>query len=150
MATPSLTPSSQTSTVVLPSTGSYTIASVAANYPYGLYADSSSQLYDANFITGAVEQVTYVFRKLGGDVLDLEITDKNIYSAYEEAVLEYSYIVNIHQSKNVLHLAARAPDQAWLWARGEHQLLLQRHPQRLLLQPRQLILQPRCCTRTPW
>ncbi len=27
----------------------------------------------------------------------------NVYSAYEEAVLEYSYIVNIHQSKNILH-----------------------------------------------
>jgi hypothetical protein len=31
------------------------------------------------------------------------ITDKNVYSAYEESVLEYSYIVNIHQSKNILH-----------------------------------------------
>jgi len=103
MATPTLTPTSQTSAIVLPSTGSLTIASVATNYPYGLYADATSQLYDTNFITGAVEQVTYVYRKLGGDVLDLEITDKNIYSSYEEAVLEYSYIVNIHQSKNVLH-----------------------------------------------
>ena len=103
MATPTLTPSSQTSAIVLPSTGSLAIAEVATNYPYGLYVDTSSQLYDVNFITGAVEQVTYVYRKLGGDVLDLEVVDKNVYSAYEEAVLEYSYIVNIHQSKNVLH-----------------------------------------------
>jgi len=103
MATPTLTPSSQTSAVVLPSTGSYAVASGSASYPYGLYVDSSSQLYDVNFVTGAVEQVTYVYRKLGGDVLDLEIVDKNVYSSYEEAVLEYSYIVNIHQSKNVLH-----------------------------------------------
>ena len=103
MATPTLTPSSQTSAIVLPSTGSLAIAEVATNYPYGLYVDTSSQLYDVNFITGAVEQLTYVYRKLGGDVLDLEVVDKNVYSAYEEAVLEYSYIVNIHQSKNVLH-----------------------------------------------
>ncbi len=103
MATPTLTPSSQTSAIVLPSTGSFLIASTAADYPYGLYVDTDSQLFDANFVTGAVEQVTYVFRKLGGDVLDLEITDKNVYSAYEEAVLEYSYIVNVHQSKNILH-----------------------------------------------
>ena len=103
MATPTLTPKSQTSAIVLPSTGSFLIASASINYPYGLYVDTSSQLFDANFVTGAVEQVTYVFRKLGGDVLDLEVTDKNVYSSYEEAVLEYSYIVNVHQSKNILH-----------------------------------------------
>ena len=103
MATPTLTPKSQTSAIVLPSTGSFLIASASVNYPYGVYVDENSQLFDANFVTGAVEQVTYVFRKLGGDVLDLEITDKNVYSAYEESVLEYSYIVNVHQSKNILH-----------------------------------------------
>ena len=103
MAIPTLTPRSQTSAVKLPSTGSYPIASVSTNYPYGLYADSDSDLYDVNFVTGAVEQINYVFRKLGGDVLDLEVTDKIVYATYEEAVLEYSYIVNIHQSKNILH-----------------------------------------------
>ena len=103
MATPTLTPSSKTSAVALTSTGSYTVASTAANYPYGLYADSTSSLYDSNFVTGAVEQVTFTFRKLGGDVLDIELDQKNIYSSYEEAVLEYSYILNIHQSKNILH-----------------------------------------------
>jgi hypothetical protein len=103
MATPTLTPSSQTSTVALTSTGSYSAASTATSYPYGLYADTTSGLYDANFVTGAVEQVTYVFRKLGGDVLDIELDQKNICSSYEESVLEYSYILNIHQSKNILH-----------------------------------------------
>ena len=103
MATPTLTPSSNTSTVALTSTGSYSVANTATNYPYGLYVDSSSDLYDANFVTGAVEQVTFIYRKLGGDVLDIELDQKNVYSSYEEAVLEYSYIVNIHQSKNILH-----------------------------------------------
>jgi len=103
MAAPVLTPSSQTSAVVLPSTGSLIIAGDSANYPYGLYADAGSQLFDTNFVTGAVEQVNFTYRKLGGDVLDIELTDKNIYAAYEEAVLEYSYIVNVHQAKNVLH-----------------------------------------------
>ena len=103
MATPTLTPSSQTSAVVLSSTGSYSVAGGTTNYPYGLYVDSSSDLYDANFVTGAVEQVAFTFRKLGGDVLDIELDQKNIYAAYEESVLEYSYIVNIHQSKNILH-----------------------------------------------
>ena len=49
-----------------------------------------------------MDQVAYTYKKLGGDVLDLEITEYQIYSAYEEAVLEYSYIVNSHQAKNVL------------------------------------------------
>jgi hypothetical protein len=103
MATPTLTPSSQTSAVALPVTGTYSVASASANYPYGLYVDTDSDLYDTNFVTGAVEQVTFTFRKLGGDVLDIELDEKNIYSSYEEAVLEYSYIVNVHQSKNILH-----------------------------------------------
>lgn len=103
MATPTLTPISQTSTVVLPSTGSLTVASASTNYPYAVYVDTSSDLYDANFVTGAVEQVAFTFRKLGGDILDIELDEKNIYAAYEESVLEYSYIVNIHQSKNILH-----------------------------------------------
>jgi hypothetical protein len=43
-----------------------------------------------------------VYKKLGGDVLDVEITQYQVYAAYEESILEYSYIVNSHQSKNVL------------------------------------------------
>jgi hypothetical protein len=64
--------------------------------------DPASQLYDPNFISGASDQVAYVYHKLGGDVLDLEIMPANVFNAYEEAVLEYSYMINLHQSKNVL------------------------------------------------
>jgi hypothetical protein len=103
MARPDLSPKSQTSTVILSSTGSISVAEDTTSYPYGLYVDSNSDLYDRNFVSGAVEQVTYTFRKLGGDVLDLEVDEKIVYSAYEDAVLEYSYIVNIHQAKNILH-----------------------------------------------
>jgi hypothetical protein len=46
--------------------------------------------------------VAYVYKKLGGDVVDIELTPANVYAAYEEAVLEYSYIINMHQGKNVL------------------------------------------------
>jgi hypothetical protein len=42
------------------------------------------------------------YRKLGGDVLDIELNTANVYTAYEEAVLEYSYIVNVHQANNSL------------------------------------------------
>ena len=100
MAVPTLTPTSQTSLVRLPATG--TLGDVTlSNLPFGYYA-SDGALYDANFVSGAVEQVSYTYRKLGGDILDIELKAQNIYAAYEEAVLEYSYIVNTHQAKNVL------------------------------------------------
>jgi hypothetical protein len=107
MAVPTLTPSSQTSAVRLSATGSLgTSANGAGNtshYPFGLYADTSAPLYDNNFVSGASDQVAYTYKKLGGDVLDIELTVGNVYAAYEEATLEYSYIVNVHQSKNILH-----------------------------------------------
>jgi hypothetical protein len=89
-----LQPTSQTSALVLPSTG--TFGDVSDALAYGIYSS------DSNFLSGAVDQVTYVYNKLGGNVLDLEIQPDNVYNAYEEACLEYSYIVNTHQAKNVL------------------------------------------------
>ena len=108
MAVPQLTPTSTTSAITLPETGSLTTATATANYPLGIYVTATKQdgetneLYDVNFISGAIDQVNYTFRKLGGDVLDIEITEKNVYAAYEEAVLEYSTIINLHQAKNIL------------------------------------------------
>jgi len=100
MAVPTLTPSSQTSKVILSATG--TLGDVtSANLPFGIYATNGS-LQDVNFVSGAVDQVAYTYRKLGGDVLDIELSTQNIYAAYEEAVFEYSYIVNTHQAKNAL------------------------------------------------
>lgn len=89
-----LQPLSQTSAIILSSTGS--TDDVSSAVPFGMYTDSDE------FVTGAARQVNYVFKKLGGDVVDIELTDDNVYAAYEEAVLEYSYIVNMHQGKNVL------------------------------------------------
>ena len=107
MATPTLTPSIQASAVVLPATGTIGTGTDGSgnltHYPLGLYADTSSNLYDANFVSGASDQVSYAFKKLGGDILDIELKVGNIYASYEEATLEYSYIVNVHQSKNILH-----------------------------------------------
>jgi len=89
-----LNPVSQTSAIVLTSTGS--TALVTASLPFGIYTGSAA------FISGASDQVAYVYKKLGGDVVDIELTANNVYAAYEEAVLEYSYIVNLYQGKNVL------------------------------------------------
>ena len=100
MAVPTLTPSSQTSRVILPATGTLTDVT-STELPFGIYGIDGS-LFDQNFVSGAVDQVTYTYRKLGGDVLDIELKTQNVYAAYEEAVFEYSYIVNTHQAKNVL------------------------------------------------
>ena len=94
MAIPTLTPKSTTSKVTLTSTGS--TGDVVSALPYGIYSSN------VNFVSGASDQVAYVFKKLGGDILDIELTNGNIYAAYEESVLEYSYLVNIHQAKNSL------------------------------------------------
>ena len=109
MAPPTLTPKSQMSKVILPSTGSTDTAATGSIYALGVYVDSSSDLYDANFISGASDQVTYVYRKLGGAVLDIELTEQDVYSHYEDSVLEYSYLVNIHQAKNTLPNVLGAP-----------------------------------------
>ena len=100
MSLPTLTPASTLSAVVLPVTGSN--LSVNPALPYKIYSEVSSPLYSSEFISGAVDQVSYVYKKLGGDVLDLELTEGNVYAAYEEAVLEYSYLINVHQATNIL------------------------------------------------
>jgi len=93
MSYPSLTPTSSTSAIVLPATGSTT--AVADSLAIGFYSGSA-------FLAGAAAQVAYTYKRLGGDVLDIEIKAVNVYNHYEEAVLEYSYIVNLHQARNAL------------------------------------------------
>lgn len=127
MAKPTLTPKQQTSTIILPE--SYIIPARVAkddvsyagsdyqklidSFPFGIYTNEDYWFDNAEpaqpdhtqvqpFLLGAADQVAYTYRKLGGDVLDIELTKEQVFSAYEEAVLEYSYIVNIHQTKNVL------------------------------------------------
>ena len=96
-----LQPLSTISAVVLPATGSH--SDVEGSLAYGIYtAGGDTEAEVRSFISGAVDQVAYVYNKLGGNVLDLEITPQNVYNAYEEACLEYSYIINTHQAKNVL------------------------------------------------
>lgn len=100
MSLPILTPASTTSAIVLTSTGS--VSDVNIFVPYKIYSDSTSPLYSTDFLQGAKDQVSFVYKKLGGDVLDIELTPGNVYTAYEEAVLEYSYLVNLHQATNIL------------------------------------------------
>jgi len=95
MAVPTLTPASTTSAVALPSSSADSASTITTVLPFGVYTSQE-------FLTGAIKQVSYTYKKLGGDVLDIELTKGQVYAAYEEATLEYSYLVNIHQAKNVL------------------------------------------------
>ena len=65
MAIPTLTPKSTVSAIVLPATGSALY--VADQCPFGMFTGSTE------FLSGAAEQVAYTYKKLGGDVLDIEL-----------------------------------------------------------------------------
>ncbi len=78
MSFPDLTPTSTQSAITLPATG--TLTAVTESLAIGFYTTDA-------FVTGAVAQVAYTFRRLGGDVLDIEITAENVYNHYEEACL---------------------------------------------------------------
>jgi hypothetical protein len=94
MSVPVLTPVQNSSVVVLPVTGNS--GNVTGSLPYGIYSTST------DFVSGAVDQVAFTYKMLGGDVLDIELKEENVYASYEIACLEYSYIINNHQAKNVL------------------------------------------------
>lgn len=102
MSFPELTPTSTQSAITLPVTSSDTAAVITGSLAVGFYTTTA-------FVSGAMAQVAYTYKRLGGDILDIELTAKNIYNHYEEAVLEYSYIVNLHQARNALGSALGGP-----------------------------------------
>ena len=103
MAIPNFSPVSQMSKVILPATGNTENVS-QESLPFGVYVSpdywDSEQI--AAYKTGSVEQVAFTYKKLGGDVLDIELVETQVHAAYEEACLEYSYVINLHQAKNSL------------------------------------------------
>ena len=66
-------------------------ASTISPTPFGFF-DS-----DTAFQTEADSMVTFVKRKLGDDVLSVELTKKEIWACFEEACCEYSRL--IHEMK---------------------------------------------------
>lgn len=103
MAYPQLQPASVSSKSILSPTGSAANVTTGS-LPFGVYVNPEywTQGQIDLFKQGAAEEVAFVYKRLGGDVLDIEIVESQVYAAYEEATLEYSYLVNLHQSKNVL------------------------------------------------
>jgi hypothetical protein len=103
MAYPDLQPVSKMSKSILPPTGT-TANVVSGALPFGVYVNDeywTGEQIDM-FKQAAAEQVSFVYKKLGGDVLDIELVESQVYAAYEEATLEYSYLLNLHQGKNIL------------------------------------------------
>lgn len=64
--------------------------------PFGFF-DS-----DASFQSEADSMTTFVKRKLGDDILSVELTRKQIWASFEESMLEYSSIINQYQAKSQL------------------------------------------------
>jgi hypothetical protein len=54
---------------------------------------------DTSFVSDADKIVTFVKRRLGDDILSVELTNKMIFSNFEEATLEYGTILNEFQAK---------------------------------------------------
>ena len=102
MARPTLTPVSQTSKSILPVTGNADdVSGSLAIGAYVKFTDSNNNTFTTGteaFLSGASAQVEYTYRKLGGEILDIELSASNVYAAYEEACLEYSYLINIRPS----------------------------------------------------
>jgi|TARA_R110000824_G_scaffold36682_1_gene113675 hypothetical protein len=57
---------------------------------------------DAAFQSEADSMVTFVKRKLGDDILSVELTKKQIWSCFEESMCEYSSLINQYQIKSQL------------------------------------------------
>jgi hypothetical protein len=64
--------------------------------PFGLYNA------DPVFQADADAMVRFVYAKLGGRILGIEITNREVYAGFEEAVLEYGAMVNSYQAKSII------------------------------------------------
>ena len=71
-----------------------TFSTISNPTPFGIFDAESS------FITDADKMVTFVKRKLGDDILSVELTKKQIWASFEEATLEFSSILNTYQAKS--------------------------------------------------
>jgi hypothetical protein len=73
-----------------------TFAETTSPTPFGIY-DS-----DTDFILDADSILTYIKLSFGEPILSVELTNKQMWSCFEEAALKYSSIINHYQVKSVL------------------------------------------------
>ena len=97
-------------------------ANTPAPTPFGVF-DADTQ-----FQTDADSMVLFVKRKLGDDVLSVELTKKQIWACFEEAVLEYSRLINESRIKselvNVLGTPTGSVDMSTVYMRQTLEYLL--------------------------
>lgn len=73
-----------------------TFAQTTNPTPFGIFDT------DTTFQSDADKMITFVKRKLGDDILSVELTKKQIWANLEEACLEYSNILNQYQAKSTM------------------------------------------------
>jgi len=73
-----------------------TFANTTNPTPFGAF-DS-----DSEFQSEADKMVTFVKRKLGDDILSVELTKKQIWACFEESFFQYGQIVNEYQARSQL------------------------------------------------
>ncbi len=71
-------------------------ATTANPTPFGVFD------LESDFIAEADKMIVFVKRKLGDDVLSVELTKKQIWANFEEACFEYGSILNQYQAKSQL------------------------------------------------
>jgi len=73
-----------------------TFATTFRPTPFGFFDQ------DLTFQSDADKIIPFVKRKLGDDILSVELTKKQIWACFEESVLEYGSLVNEYQTKSQL------------------------------------------------
>jgi hypothetical protein len=73
-----------------------TFATTANPTPFGVFD------LETDFIGEADKIITFVKRKLGDDILSVELTKKQIWANFEEACFEYGAVLNQYQAKSQL------------------------------------------------
>jgi len=73
-----------------------TFANTLTPTPFGFFDQETA------FQTEADSMVTFIKRKLGDDILSVELTKKQIWACFEESFLEYGSIINQYQAKSQL------------------------------------------------
>lgn len=73
-----------------------TFANTTSPTPFGFFDT------DATFQKEADAMVTFVKRKLGDDILSVELTKKQVWACFEESFCEYGSIINQYQAKSQL------------------------------------------------
>jgi hypothetical protein len=76
---------------------------VPGSTPFGIFDNDTQFAHDADQIAD------YVKKKLGEPVMEVHMSQSQIYASFEEACLEYSALVNSYQAKSTLATFLGAP-----------------------------------------